>query len=79
MKEMKVTYTLKKNDDEYNVLRKVQGVSDFDTETENVFTLIFADMISTFKESGASKNFTKEVMNKIIDEVYRMHPTHPEK
>lgn len=76
MKEMKVTYTLKENGNECSVLRKVQGVSDSDTE--DVFSLIFADIITAFKESGMPKSVTKEMMNDVVDIVYRMHPTHPE-
>lgn len=77
MKEMKITYILKEKGDKCNVFRKVQGVSDSDTE--NVFSLIFADMITAFKESGMPKNVTKEMMNEVVDIVYRMHPTHLEK
>lgn len=77
MKEMKVTYTLKKTSDKYSVLVKSQGVSDADTE--EVFSLVLTDMINAFKESGAPKSLTKEMMNKVIDTVYEMHPTHPEK
>ena len=51
MKEMKVNYTLKKTSDKYSVLVKSQDVSDADTE--EVFSLILANIISAFKESGA--------------------------
>ena len=51
MKKMKVTYTLKKTSDKYNVLVRSQDVSVADTEEE--FSLILANIISAFKESGA--------------------------
>lgn len=75
MKEMKVIYSMKEINDKVSVSRKAQGVSDADTE--EVFSLILTDMINAFKESGAPKNLTKEMMNKAIDTVYEMHPTHP--
>lgn len=74
MKEMKVNYTLKKTSDKYSVLVKSQGVSD--ANTEEVFSLILANIISAFKESGAPKGLTKEMMNKAIDAVYELHPKH---
>ena len=76
MKEMKVNYTLKKTSDKYSVLVKSQGVSDADTE--EVFSLILANIINAFKESGAPKGLTKEMMNKVIDAVYKLHPKHLE-
>lgn len=74
MKEMKVIYKLEKNNDEFNVSRKTQGVSDADAE--EVLPLILADIISVFKENEAPKSLTKKMMNKVIDIVYEMHPTH---
>lgn len=74
MKEMKVTYTLTENGNESSVLRKVQNVSDSDTN--DVFSLIFADIITTFKESGMPKEVAKEMMNDVVDIVYQMHPKH---
>ena len=74
MKEMKVTYTLKEDGNECSVLRKVQGISDLDTD--DVFSLIFADIITAFKESGMPKNVAKEMMNNVVDVVYQMHPKH---
>lgn len=68
MKEMKVIYSMREIDDKVSVSRKTQDVSDADTE--EVFLLILADMINAFKESGAPKNLTKEMMNKVIDAVY---------
>ena len=74
MKEMKVTYTLKEDGNECSVLRKVQGISDSDKD--DVFSLIFADIITAFKESGMPKNVAKEMMNDVVDIVYQMHPKH---
>lgn len=76
MKEIKVAYKLEEIDDKFNVSRKVQGATDSDAE--EIFSFILADIINTFKESGASKSLTKETMNEVIDTVYQMHPTHPE-
>lgn len=76
MKETKVIYTLKKVNNTYKVSKNVQDVSDEDTE--EVLSLILADIISVFKENEAPKSLAKEMMNKVIDTVYEMHPTHPE-
>lgn len=76
MKETKVIYTLKKVNNTYKVSKNVQDVSDEDTE--EVLSLILADIISVFKENEAPKSLTKEMMNKVIDTVYEMHPTHLE-
>lgn len=77
MKEIEVTYILREVGDTVNISRKVQGASS--SNKKEIFSLILTDMISTLKESGASKDLTKEMMNKAIDTIYRMHPIHPEK
>lgn len=77
MKEMKVIYSMREIDDKVSVSRKTQDVSDADAE--EVFFLILTDMIDAFKESGAPKSLTKEMMNKVIDTVYKLHPKHLEK
>lgn len=77
MKEMKVTYTLKEDGDRCNITRKIQGVSN--SNLEEAFSLILADMITVFKENGTPKESTQTMMNEIVDMVYRMHATHSEK
>ena len=74
MKEMKVTYSLKEDGDRCNITRKMQGVSD--SELQEAFSLILADMITVFKENGTPKESTQAMMNEIVDMVYRMHPKH---
>lgn len=71
---MKVTYTLKEDGDECSVLRKVQGISDSDTE--EALSLIFADIITAYKESGMPKEVAQAMMNDVVDIVYQMHPKH---
>lgn len=77
MKEMKITYSLKEDGDRCNITRKMQGVSN--SELQEAFSLILADMITVFKENETPKESTQAMMNEIVDMVYRMHPTHPEK
>lgn len=77
MKEITVTYNLKEIGDKCNITRKMQGISD--SNLEEAFSLILADMITVFKENETPKEFTKAMMNEIIDTVYRLHATHSEK
>lgn len=74
MKEMKITYSLKEDGDRCNITRKMQGVSD--SKLQEAFSLILADMITVFKESGTPKESTQAMMTEIVDMVYRMHPKH---